>query len=276
MKQRTFVVFLILAILLAFLVLVLQPQAVAAAAPQCQPNKHVDNLMHDQILHARQFHIDEAGSGTLSYHGRGKAAYASLNLEQDLSGAPTVARITEVDTSLPPEARTRCWQPSEKFNVVAEFDIRFAQAEKPFGLTETAFLWNSPLGGATPLPLTSIGVSRSESFPGYNATVAQNLTFVPFAFDHLEVVPMPEWIDPTQWHSIRITLGQHDVTIEAAQGDSGYVTVISTTLPQPVDPLAFELSIDNEAFPGLTVPVAVPDALEVDSFDIGYQNTNRR
>jgi hypothetical protein len=275
MKQRSSLVYVTLLALLAVLVLALQPAVAVAAPPQCQRTKHLDNVMNDRILQARQFHIDEAGTGDLAYHGRGRNAYASLGLEQDLSGAYNAARITEVDTTLPPEARTRCWQPDARFDVIAEFKIRFAQAEKPFGLTETVFLWNSPLGGDQPLPVTSVGISRSESFPGYNANVSQNLTFEPFAFDHLEVVPMPQWLDPTEWHTVRITLGVHDVQIEVRQG-GGYETVISTTLPEPVEPLAFELSVDNEAFPGLTVPVSVPDTLYVDSIDIRYKNVRRR
>lgn len=278
MKQRSSLVYVTLATLLAVLILALQPQAALAARPpqsQCQRTKHMDNLMNDRILQSKQFHIDEAGTGDLSYYGNGRAAYASLSLDQDLSGAYNAARITEVDTTLPPPARTRCWQPDEKFNVIAEFTIRFADAEKPFGLTETVFLWNSPLGGDEPLPLTSVGVSRSEAFPGYNANVSQNLTFEPFAFDHLEVVPMPAWLDPTQWHTVSITLGMYDVEIAVSQGRN-HETVISTTLPQAVEPLAAELSIDNEAFPGLTVPVTTPATLEVDTIDLSYKNNRSR
>lgn len=261
------------AILLA--IFALSPVTTTVAAPSlCKRVKHIDNLQGDRVLLSRGFHIVEESAGSVDYRGRGAPAVAELNLMEDLSGNPVVARITEVDNALPVEQRVRCWQPDERFDVVAEFEIRFAQAQAPAGLTEAAFLWNAPLEEGSALPFTAFGVIRNQLMfgPYYMAVVAQNVD-LSTGSGYLAAVPLP--VDPTQWHSIRVTMSQGEVSIEAAQGVSDYQTVLVGHPPDPIVPLALEYSLDNELFPGVHAPVTVPDTLEIEKIDIRRVNNHR-
>ena len=240
------------------------PATPAEAPPSdgCRPAKIITGLRNERQLEAFGLHQDVFGSGTLTFDREGRHQYASLSLAPDLSGNPVSARITEVDTSLPPEERTRCWQPTEKFRILAKYSIRFAQAERPPGLTENVFLWNSPFGETSLLPLTAIGVSRSENFPGYVATVSQDVTFTPVFSGFIQVAPMPAWLDPTEWHTVRVHLSEQEATISVIQGDQR-ATVLSAALPAPMTALAFEAGVDNEIFPGFYAPVSEPDTIDV-------------
>ncbi|HSM56343.1 MAG TPA: hypothetical protein VK879_09340 [Candidatus Sulfomarinibacteraceae bacterium] len=237
---------------------------VAAQPPLCTPVKKIDNLQSETVLASRGFHVHDDGLGSVDFRGRGKAAVAELILAEDLSEQPNAARITEVDSSVPVDQRMRCWQPTERFDVVAEFEVRFDQPDTPPGVTETLFLWNAPLGEDSASTLTAFGVTRNQFFGGYSAVAAQNLDLATFA-GHLELVPMS--VDPTQWHSIRVTMSMAQVIIEAAQGGD-YQTVLVSTPPGAIEPLAFEFSLDNEVFPGNFEPVSVPDTLEIESLSI--------
>lgn len=238
----------------------------ASAAPSvpdgCRPAKIITGLRNERQLEAFGLHRDVFGSGTLTFEREGRYRYASLNLAQDLSGDPVSARITEVDTSLSPEERTKCWQPTEKERIFAKYTIRFEQAERPPGLTENVVLWNAPFGETTQLPMTAIGVSRSENFPGYVATVSQDVIFLPEFSGLIHVAPMPQWLDPTAWHTVLVQLTEQTATISVVQGQQR-ATVLSVDLPAPLEALAFEASVDNEVFPGFYAPVSQADTIDV-------------
>lgn len=280
MWRRKWLVALFLVLSTLLLGLAVLPGGVATAAPvspatpaempahdSCRPAKIISGLRNEHQLEAFGFHQDIFGSGTLAFHREGRRQYASLAVAPDLSGDPASARITEVDTSLPPEERSKCWQPSDHFRIFAEYTIRFEQAERPPGLTENVFLWNSPFGETALFPLTAVGVSRSENFPGYVATISQDVTFVPEFSGFIQVAPMPQWLDPTAWHTVRVELTEQEATLSVAQGHQ-HATVLSATLPAPFEALAFEAAVDNEVFPGIYAPVTQPDTIEVASVAI--------
>ena len=280
--------FVILFVVLSFLLLGLTalPGRVATAAPSaptaadCRPAKIINGLLNEHQLEAFGLHRDIFGSGSLAFHREGQARYASLSVAPDGSESPSLiaARITEVDTSLTPHERTKCWQPTPDFNIEASYTIRFEQAVRPPGLTETVFLWNSPFG-ETSLPLTAIGVTRIQQDPTdptssiYVATIAQGVTFGPN--DFIVVKPMPDWdwLDPTEWHTVHVQLKEQEATISVVQ-DGRRETVLSDALPQPLEPLAFEASVDNEVFPGFYAPVPVADTIDVATVSV-RQTRNR-
>jgi hypothetical protein len=80
---------------------------------------------------------------------------------------------------------------------------------------------------------------------------------------------MPSWLDATKWHSVRIRVSQTRAQIEVAQGRHWYTLVTDTPLSHAPEPLGFEFSLDNEIAPGCYGPVAAPDSLDIDSFEIG-------
>lgn len=275
MKQRTYffplalVPIIFIAILIATFAL-FPATPVAAQSSQCMPVKQIDNLQNEHVLSSRGFHTHDAGPGSVDFLGRGAAAVAVLNLPVDPSDEPNAARITEVDSSAPVEQRARCWQPTERFDVVAEFEVRFAQPDTPPGVTETLFLWNAPLEENSALPLTAFGVTRNQFFGGYIAVAAQNFDVMTFE-GHFDLAPLA--VDPTQWHSVRVTMSVDQVMIEAAQGGD-YQTVLVSNPPQPIEPLALEYSLDNELAPGVYAPVSEPDTLEIESLSIRRVRNN--
>ena len=278
-RRKWFVVLLIFLVAL-LLGLAALPGGVATAAPVssstpaeaplpdgCRPAKIIIGLRNEPQLEAFGLHRDVFGSGKLTFDREERHQYASLGLAPDLSGNPVSARITEVDTSLPPEERIKCWQPTEKGRILAKYTIRFEQAERPPGLTENVFLWNSPFGADQALPLTAVGVStfRNPQNPQqsiYVATIAQDVVFQPDGtIDGLFfVAPMP--VDPTEWHTVRVHLTKQHATISVVQGQQRE-TVLSVDLPTPLEALAFEASVDNELFPGFYAPVSEPDTIDV-------------
>jgi len=275
MSRRNWFIALTLFLSVLLLGLAALPGRVATAAPaspsapveaplpdECRPAKIITALRNERQLEAFGLHQDIFGSGTLTFDREGRYRYASLSVAPDRSGNPVSARITEVDTSLPPEERTKCWQPTEEVRIFAKYIIRFEQAERPPGLTENVFLWNSPFGETSLLPLTAVGVSRSENFPGYVATVSQNVTFLPEFSGFIQVAPMPEWLDPTAWHTVSLELTEREATLSVVQGHR-QATVLSATLPAPLEALAFEAAVDNEVFPGIYAPVREPDTIDV-------------
>jgi hypothetical protein len=239
---------------------------------RCVPLKIIPQFVNKQQIQNKGFYLDLFGSGSLSFAREAHRKYASFQLDTDPSGQYSASRMTEADTSLPPEQRVKCWQPTAKRDIVIDFAVRFKQASTPPDLTENLTLWNSPMGkGGEALPMTAIGVARNQMFPGYIAVVAQNLVMAPEPSGFLQVAPMPDWLDPTDWHQIRIRVSRQKVLIEAAQGKHAYTAVQQVALPQPLDePLAFEFSLDNEVFPGVVVPITVPDTLDVAFLSIRY------
>jgi hypothetical protein len=247
------------------------PAPAAHASTRCLPQKHIDFWGSRRAIEARGFNFDIVGA-------QASAAFRR-NLSLDLASNPassayTASRRTEIDTDKPIAQRVKCWQAAPHKNVVVEFRARFDQRSTPAGLSENLMLWNAPFPSVTPepaRPVTAIGVSRNSLFgqPQYMAQVAQDLDFAtftpPFVF---QTAPMPAWLNPADWHRVRITLSQTTAQIDVAQGFRPYTTVLKAALLHPAEPLGFEFSVDNELAPGVIGPVTTPDGLDVDYLDI--------
>ena len=153
--------------------------------------------------------------------------------------------------------------------MVAEYITRFDQAATSSSLTENLFLWNSPLPAVGSSEsaglLTAFGVSRSQGV--YQAVALQDLNFSTFS-GLFRVQPMPVWLNAADWHTVRVTISQTTARIEVAQAGHPFSPVLEATLLHPAEPLGFEVSIDNEAFPGYYVPVATPDGIDIDALEI--------
>jgi hypothetical protein len=251
----------------------LSPQAGPAsrAGTTCLPHKRVDFWGSQQAIEARGFNFDLIGDQASATFQRNLA----LDVASDPnSSAYTASRITEIDTWQPIAERVKCWQATPTKNVVVEFRVRFDQQATPAGMTENLMLWNAPFPSDTPepaRPVTTIGVSRNSALgaPMYVAVVTQDLDYATFAPPFVfQVTPMPSWLDPSAWHRVRITISQATAQIDVAQGSNPYMTVLKASLLHPAEPLGFELSVDNEQAPGWTVPVVIPDGLDVDFLDI--------
>ena len=243
---------------------------------RCAPLKIIPQFVNKQQIQNKGFYLDLFGSGSLHFAREAHRKYASFQLDTDLSGQYSASRMTEADTSLPPGERAKCWQPTARRDVVIDFTVRFKQAATPPELTENLTLWNSPVGKeGEALPMTAIGVARNPYYPNpmnpkYVAVVAQDLVMAPPS-GSMWMMPMPEWLDPTKWHQVRIRASQQNALIEVAQGKHAYTPVLDVALPQPMhEPLAFEFSLDNEVFPGMVVPITVPDTLDVAFLSIRY------
>src|SRR5262245_16585014 len=84
----------------------------------------------------------------------------------------------------------------------------------------------------------------------------------------MQEAAMPTWLNAAAWHQIRTTVSQTHVRVEVAQGRHDFTSVLDAALPHTPEPMAFEFSMDNEAFPGFFVPVTAPDGLDIDTLDI--------
>jgi hypothetical protein len=272
------------AILLASLLAVAPTQAAPAAYKnfrhnpnQCLDRKFIPFWGSRNFIEAQGFNFDIVGDqASVMFRNN-----LSLDLASNpLSSAYTASRITEIDSSMPIADRVKCWQATPTKNVVVEFRIRFDQSAAQPGLTENLILWNAPLPSSTPepaRPITAIGVSRNGAFgpPQYYAEVVQDLDFGTFAPPYiLQLTPMPAWLDAGQWHRIRITLSQTTGQIDVAQGVRPFTTVSKVALLHPAEPLGFEFSLDNEFVPGVYVPVAIPDGLDVSYLNIHMQRVH--
>lgn len=257
--------------------LLLPAQVATARHPQtaCPSQKNVQGWFNLQQVVAHGFIPEVFGSGAaMNFEREHRNAYLSL----DLAAAPdsfeyTASRITEIDSSVPVTERTKCWQPSDSADVVAEFDLRLNQATS-IGLNETMMFWNAPFdSNGTAIPITMFGVSRSPSTNGeYAAVVAQDLVMMPEFSGLLQIGAMPDWLDETAWHSVRITISTTSVQIEVAQGEHEYTTVLQTDLSHAPEPLGLDFSIDNEIIPGMNVPVTVDSSIDLGSLRVGSQN----
>jgi hypothetical protein len=239
----------------------------------CVADKQIENWNNQRAIEARGFNFDTVGpqASVMFQHD------LALKLGTTADSAYTASRMTEIDSELPIAQRVKCWQATPDKDVVVEFRVRFSQAATPAGMTESLVLWNAPLpffDGVNPpsenaLPLTSIGVARTSAFgtPQYLATVAQDLDLATFD-GLLRVALMPPWLDPSQSHQVKLTLSQQAAHIEVAQAQHEFEHVLDVPLPHPAEPLGFEFSVDNEAFPGFYVPVSVPDGIEIDYLSI--------
>jgi hypothetical protein len=269
---------LLLAILIVSMLAVAPTQAAPAAnnshqhhANQCLDHKFIPYWGSRGFIEAQGFDFDIVGDQA--------SAKLRNNLSLDLASDPTssaytASRLTEIDSSLPIADRVKCWQATPTKNVVVEYRVRFDQSAAQSGLTENLILWNAPLPSSTPepaRPITSIGVSRNSAFgpPQYYAEVVQDLDFGTFAPPYiLELTPMPAWLNAGNWHRIRITLSRTTGQVEVAQGAHPFTTVSKVALLHPAEPLGFEFSLDNEFVPGVFVPVATSDGLDVSYLDI--------
>lgn len=236
----------------------------------CVRHKRLQNWNNLPQLVAHGFNSEVFGESAALTFSR-DSQDSILSLDVAATGPSTTdymaSRITEIDATLPVGERVKCWQPTDTRRVVAEFEVRFDQPVTP-GLTENLMFWNAPLG-QNPIPITTIGVSRSLSTGGvYAAVVAQDLVIAPEFSGFVQVSPMPEWLDDTAWHRVRVTIAADSALIEIAQGEHAYTTVLQTALPHPPEPLGFQFSIDNEVLPGLYSPVPVGDGIDVRYFDV--------
>lgn len=237
---------------------------------QACPNKRViPRFLNEHQVEGNGFNFQVFGpGGSYDFERENRRPYLSLSMEPfPFNGEVTASRISEIDTSLPPEDRTFCWQPTETKDVVLQFTHRFEQAAAPPGLTENLFLWNAALDSDG--LITSIGVTRNNIFGGYFAVVTQDFDLLNNT-GLLQLVPMPAWLDATQWHTVDVVVTQEDVVIKVTQ-NGNTETVVQTTLLHPPEPLGFEFSIDNEVFPGFYSPVTVPDQLDVSFYGIGLR-----
>jgi hypothetical protein len=236
---------------------------------RCVDHKQIETGSNQRAIEARGFNFDVVGrqASAMFQHD------LTLNLATTDNSAYTASRMTEIDSELPIAQRVKCWQATPDKDVVVEFRVRFKESGTPAGLTENLVLWNAPLpsfNGTNPpsesaVPLTEIGVARTSALgaPLYIATVVQDLNLT--TYDGLmSIALMPPWLDPGEWHRVRLTLSQQSARIEVAQAQHEYEEVLEQALPHPAEPLGFEFSVDNEAYPGYYVPVTVPDYLEID------------
>jgi hypothetical protein len=243
----------------------------------CPASRNLDNLRSVEQLERKGLHIELFGDqSSLSFERERADRYAALDLSADPTDSTyTASRISEIDGTLPIAERTKCWQASERRAVVGEYTVRFDQAATSASLTENLFFWNSPLpavGASEPsLPLTAFGVSRSQGV--YQAVALQDLDFSTFTFSVYRTEPMPAWLDADEWHDVRVTVSQTSARIEVAQGRHRFYTVLEAALPHPAEPLGFEVSIDNEAFPGVYVPVTTPDGIDLEELEIRLRHT---
>lgn len=242
----------------------------------CPSSKNIDNWRNTEELERKGFNVELFGEqASLDFerdHGR---RYAALDLAANPnSAAYTASRVSEIDGTLPIAERTKCWQASERRAVVAEYTLRFDQAATSSSLTESAFFWNSPLpavGASEPAGLlTSFGVARNQGV--YQAVALQDLNFADFSGLY-RTQPMPAWLDAADWHRVRVTISQTTARIEVAQGARPFTAVLEVQLLHPAEPLGFEVSIDNEAFPGYYVPVATPDGIDIDRLEIRLRHS---
>jgi hypothetical protein len=241
--------------------------AAAASRHGCVSHRHIDRWNNPMQLEAQGFNRDLFGDQASM---RFRGDFLALDIASDPSRSTyTASRITEIDSAQPVEERVKCWQPTSRRDVVVEFTVRFDQATVQPGMTENLFLWNAPLpppgtsGGM--LPFSVAGVTRSNG--SYRAVATQDLDLTTFT-GFIQESPMPAWLDAAAKHQVRTTVSQTRVRIEVAQGRHDYTTILDVALPHAPEPLAFEFSIDNEAFPSFYVPVTAPDGIDIDSLDI--------
>ena len=251
------------------------PAAITRPAQnQCVPHKQIETWNSQRAIEARGFNFDLVGTQASAQFQHD----LSLNLAANPNNqAYTASRMTEIDSHLPISDRVKCWQATPDKNVVVEFRVRFAESDTPADKTENLELWNAPFpafdspnpSSESPLPLTSIGVARTSALgqPLYMASVVQDLNVS--TFDGLFAFnTMPTWLNPSDWHRVRLTLSQRSARIEVAQNQHPFETVLVQDLLHPAEPLGFEFSVDNEALPGQFAAVAEPDGMQVDYLSI--------
>lgn len=235
----------------------------------CPTRRIISNFVNVHQVQAQGFHFQVTPpGGSYAFNRQGNQRYLSLRMDPfPFNGELSSSRITEVDTSLPPDQRIFCWKPTQTKNVAVTYTYRFAEATPPPGLSQNLFLWNAPLD--TGNFITAVGVTRSSLFGGYFAIVAQDFDFATGS-GMLQLVPMPAWLDATAWHTVDIVLSQQTATIKVKQG-TNQATVLQTNLLRPPDALGFEFSMDNEIAPGVIVPVTVADQLDIAFYSAGLQ-----
>jgi hypothetical protein len=224
----------------------LLPSYPATARSACPPHKHIRTWSREHILHNGFNIVEQGGQAAISYPNH----HVRLALTADPSTSiTTIARITEGDSF--------CWQPTNDHPVIMQITLRFDQATPPPNLTEVAFLWNAP--DLTQRLPSVVGISRDHG--AYTAIVAQD--FNPATGDGLFLrAPVPSWLNATNWHTIRIELTITSAQVQVEQGGR-QATIVTGTLLHPPEPLAAEVSIDNDNFPEGHLPVIVSDKMDV-------------
>lgn len=235
----------------------------------CPTKRVIPRFLNENQIQGKGFYFQVAGpGGAYDFERENHRPYLALRMDPfPFNGESTSSRISEIDTSLPPDERVFCWQPTETKDVVLKFTHRFAESSVPPGLTENLILWNASLDSSG--LLTSIGVTRNNVFGGYFAVVTQDFDFITNT-GLLQLVPMPAWLDATQWHTVDVVLTQEEAEIKVTQNGNSQI-VVQTSLLHPPEPLGFEFSVDNEIFPGVLAPVTVPDQLDISFYGIGLK-----
>lgn len=245
--------------------------APASLSHQACPQKRViPRFLNEQQVEGLGFHFQVSDpGGSYLFAQEGQTRYLSLRMDPfPFNGELSASRISEIDTSLPPEERLLCWQPTETKDVVVQYTHRFAEALPPPGLIENLFLWNAALDSSN--SLTAIGVTRSNLFGGYFAIVTQDYDFNNNT-GLLQLIPMPVWLDATDWHTVDVVVSQADVSISVKQ-NGNQATVLQTALLHAPEPLGFEFSVDNEIFPGIIAPVTIADQIDVAFYGAGLRH----
>lgn len=248
---------------------------VAAAPAQhndqtCVPSKRVQRWVDERQIERNGFNRNVIGAqASLQIAGQRPNTYLSLQVAAGPSAQYTASRITEIESGLPIAERIKCWQPTERRDVLIEYTLRFQQPLVQQGMTENMLLWNAPLPSSAisepPIPLTAFGVSRNNG--RYVAVIAQDLVLATFT-GLVKQIPMPAWLNAAEWHCVRVRISDTRARVEVAQGTHGYTVVAEADLLRRPDPMAFEFSVDNEVVPGVYAPVTLSDGVDIRSFHI--------
>lgn len=242
-------------------------RAASSSKPQsaCPSSKEIDKWKSWKHLEKEDFFLQQVGAQSKIEFNKSSM---SLSLGRDLTTGN--AEIFNDVTELDPEhgLGQACWRPTQTSMLVMEVSLRFQQAQTPPGLFENVLLWNGGQTTAGSLA-TGIGVTRSMSSP-YSAVISQDFVFGSPPTGLLRLVPMPGWLDATQWHQVRITVSHCEAAIEVIQGNQ-HMVVVRQQLLHPPTPLAVDFTIDNQQIPGVNAPVQVSDTISIADVSLGYQ-----
>ena len=235
-----------------------------AAANQCRLHVSVERWNNQSQIEAQGFNFFVEDSGSSTFAGE----YLRLGIAPDLDGDYSSGRIHEVDTAAPVDERVKCWQPSETRRIEAEYRIRWGTDGVNPSLTESAYLVNAAAIDFNPqAKFTAVGVVRTPVLGSYGAVVAQDVYATPQGQleGFLSLRPLFE-IDPTEWHTVRLTVWEQRAKIEIEQ--DGTTVIVDEQVPAPFEAMGTEFTIDNELLPGLFAPIVTGDTLDVDFYRI--------
>lgn len=221
-------------------------------------HKHITKWIGPEQLEANGFVADVIGSqASVGFGKDGDYEFIKLDVMPSYADQYIASRITEGD-----KPTEHCWKPTDHENIIMEFTARFARSISPC-LTENLGLWNATLRS-----ITAAGVSRNVlSDWQYVSIVAQD--FSPLTNSGLvHIVPMPEWLNATTWHHVKVVVSLSNALIEVSQDEHPYTLVQQTNLLMTPGPLGCEFSADNEIIPGQYGPITMSDSIDIAHFEI--------